>query len=89
MFVVICLLDTSWSYLRRGTSIKNVPPSRMWRHTTLIPAETGGSLWVQGQPGVHSEFQDSQLYNRNPVEKKRKKERKEERGEGGEGEKGK
>ena len=25
-------------------------------------AETGGSLWVQDQPGLHREFQDSQGY---------------------------
>jgi hypothetical protein len=25
-------------------------------------AEAAGSLWVQGQPSLHSEFQDSQAY---------------------------
>lgn len=26
----------------------------------LIPEKAGGSLWVQGQPGLQSQFQDSQ-----------------------------
>ena len=25
-------------------------------------AEAGGSLWIEGQPGLHSEFRDSQGY---------------------------
>ena len=29
-------------------------------------AEAGRSLWVQGQPGLQSEFQDSQGYTEKP-----------------------
>jgi hypothetical protein len=36
-------------------------------------AEAGWFLWVQGQPGLHSEFQDSQSYMEDPVSKKKKK----------------
>ena len=40
-------------------------------------AETGGSLWVWGQPGLQSEFQDSQDYTEKPcLEKKQKEKRK-------------
>lgn len=36
-------------------------------------AEAGESLWVQGQPGLHSEFLDSQGYTEKPcLEKKTK-----------------
>ena len=37
-----------------------------WLHKPLIPAireaEAGGTLWVWGQAGLQSEFQDSQSY---------------------------
>ena len=33
--------------------------------------EAGGSLWVPGQPGLQSEFQDSQDTQKNPVLKKK------------------
>ena len=36
-------------------------------------AEAGGSMWVQGQPGLQSEFQDSQdCYTEKPSLKKQK-----------------
>jgi hypothetical protein len=36
-------------------------------------AEAGSSLWVQGQPALHSEFQDSHNYTEKPcLEKKTK-----------------
>ena len=45
----------------------------MMAHTfnpSTLEAEAGGSLWVQGQPGLHSEFQEeSGLYRKNPVSK--------------------
>jgi hypothetical protein len=40
-------------YLRRAA------PSQGWY---FMPTEAGGSLWVQGQPGLQSGFQDSQGY---------------------------
>jgi hypothetical protein len=42
----------------------------------LIPAlrrQRQGDLWVQGQPGLQSEFQDSQGYTEKPCLKKPKK----------------
>jgi hypothetical protein len=33
-------------------------------------AETGGSLWVQGQPSLQSKLQDSQGYKEKPYLKK-------------------
>jgi hypothetical protein len=29
---------------------------------SILGAESGGFLWVQGQPGLHNEFQDIQNY---------------------------
>jgi hypothetical protein len=29
-------------------------------------AETGRSLWVQGQPGLQNKFQDSMVYTKKP-----------------------
>ena len=43
-------------------------------------AEEDGSLCIQGQPGLQSEFQDSQSpYTEKPYVKKKKKRRKEKR----------
>ena len=41
-------------------------------------AEAGGSLWVQDQPGLHSEFQDSQgcYTEKSCLEKKKKQKQK-------------
>ena len=36
-------------------------------------AEAGGSIWIQSQPGLQSEFQERlQSYTKNPVLKKEK-----------------
>ena len=48
--------------------------SRAWWHTPLIPAlgrQRQVDFWVRGQPGLQSEFQDSQSYTEKPcLEKK-------------------
>jgi hypothetical protein len=50
-----------------------------------LETETGGSLWIQGQPDLQSAFQDSWGYIVKLILKNQKRERVE-RGEGGEGE---
>ena len=60
-------------FLRKKTN-------QSWWCTSLIP--TVGSLWVWGQPGLQSEFQDSQSYTEKTCLKKnaRKKENKKKKG---------
>lgn len=36
-------------------------------HPTTLEAEAGGSLWIQGKAGLHSETHDCQVTQRNPV----------------------
>jgi hypothetical protein len=49
----------------------------VWWRTPLIPAlgrQRQADFWVQGQPGLQSEFQESQRYTEKPcLEKKKKK----------------
>jgi hypothetical protein len=50
-------------------------PVWAWWCTPLIPAlgrERQEDFWVQGQPGLQSEFQDSQGYTEKPCLKKSK-----------------
>ena len=54
----------SYNYLKWQTKKKG------WAHAfnrSTWEAEAGWSLWVWGQPGLHSEFQDSQSYLGDPV----------------------
>jgi hypothetical protein len=53
--------------------------SRAWWHTPLIPAlgrQRQVDFWVRGQPGLQSDFQDSQGYTEKPCLKKPKKKKK-------------
>jgi hypothetical protein len=73
MSVTILLLwrDT----MTKGNSYKRVFSLAWWR-TPLIPAlgrQRQADFWVQGQPGLQSEFQDSQGYTEKPCLKKKKK----------------
>jgi hypothetical protein len=52
---------------------------RAWWHTPLIPAlgrQTQVDFWVRGQPGLQSEFQDSQGYTEKPCLEKPKNKKK-------------
>jgi hypothetical protein len=53
--------------------------ARQWWHTPLIPAlgrQRQVDFWVRGQPGLQSEFQDSQSYTEKPCLEKPKKKKK-------------
>ena len=59
--------------------IKIINISRVWWHTPLIPAlgrQRQADFWVQGQPGLQNEFQDSQGYTEKPCLEKNKKQNK-------------
>jgi hypothetical protein len=48
---------------------RNGKPAGRWWHTPLIPAlgrQMQVDFWVRGQPGLQSEFQDSQGYTEKP-----------------------
>jgi hypothetical protein len=48
---------------------RNAKDSRAWWRTPLIPAlgrQRQADFWVRGQPGLPSEFQDSQGYTEKP-----------------------
>jgi hypothetical protein len=54
---------------------KGYPLSQAWWLTPLIPAlrrQRQADFWVRGQPGLQSEFQDSQCYTEKPCLKKQK-----------------
>jgi len=54
---------------------KKIQQSRAWWRTPLIPAlgrQRQADFWVRGQPGLQSEFQDSQGYTEKPCLEKQK-----------------
>jgi hypothetical protein len=55
--------------------IKNLTYAGQWWRTPLIPAlgrQRQADFWVRGQPGLQSEFQDSQGYTEKPCLEKPK-----------------
>ena len=66
-------LTLKWS---RKSSFSNISGAGQWWCTPLIPAlrrQRQADFWVQSQPGVQSEFQDSQGYTEKPCHQKTKK----------------
>jgi hypothetical protein len=63
--------------LRACTALTEEQSCRAWWRTPLIPAlgrQRQANFWVGGQPGLQSEFQDSQGYTEKPcLEKQNKK----------------
>jgi hypothetical protein len=62
--------------------IKSIVKDRVWWLTPLIPAlrrQKQSDFWVRGQPGLQSEFQDSQSYTEKPCLEKPKKKKKKKR----------
>jgi hypothetical protein len=60
-----CLLSCTFGRL----GLRTRQGSRAWWRTPLIPAlgrQRQADFWVQGQPGLQSEFQDSQGYTEKP-----------------------
>jgi hypothetical protein len=56
-------------------SLKKQEGGWAWWRIPLIPAlgrQRQADFWVRGQPGLQSEFQDSQGYTKKPVLKKQK-----------------
>jgi hypothetical protein len=63
-------------YYSRTKLAKRKPKAGQWWHTPLIPTlrrQRQVDFWVQGQPGLKSEFQDSQGYTEKPCLEKPKK----------------
>jgi hypothetical protein len=61
------------------TTVKTSIYSRAWWRTPLIPAlrrQRQADFWVQGQPALQSEFQDSQGYTEKPCLEKQNKNKK-------------
>jgi hypothetical protein len=73
------LLGCVWRQLQctriHKVNLKKKKKCRAWWHTPLIPAfsrQRQANFWVRGQPGVQSEFQDSQGYTEKPCLEKTK-----------------
>jgi hypothetical protein len=65
-----------WGFRDAGSKRISEIPRRAWWRTPLIPAlgrQRQADFWVQGQPGLQSEFQDSQGYTEKTCLKNKKK----------------
>jgi hypothetical protein len=63
------ILRLRWQDQRIIDTPKKIRSSQQWWRTPLIPAlgrQRQADFWVQGQPGLQSEFQDSQGYTEKP-----------------------
>jgi hypothetical protein len=71
----------TFDHLALNVPLKKEEESRAWWHTPLIPAlgrQRQVDFCVRGQPGLQSEFQDSQGYTEKPCPEKQKKKKEEE-----------
>jgi hypothetical protein len=67
--VCVCVCVCVWECVWVGRGGKDVCACRAWWHMPLIPAlrrQRQADFWVRGQPGLQSEFQDSQGYTEKP-----------------------
>jgi hypothetical protein len=65
----INLLIVNKIYTKQTNKQTNKQKRRTWWRTSLIPAlrrQRQADFWVRGQPGLQSEFQDSQGYTEKP-----------------------
>jgi hypothetical protein len=58
---MVCICVAQTVALLRGVALLWAMVVHAFNPSTW-EAEAGGSLWVRGQPGLQSEFQDSQGY---------------------------
>jgi hypothetical protein len=66
----------NWKIIVEMLASKFYLLSQAWWHTSLIPAlgrQRQADFWVRGQPGLQSEFQNSQGYKEKPCLEKTKK----------------
>jgi hypothetical protein len=69
------LITKSCSELTARLLSRNLQTAGWWWRTPLIPAlrrQRQADFWVRGQPGLQSEFQDSQGYTEKPCLEKQK-----------------
>jgi hypothetical protein len=74
--VCVCVCVPAPCATRTAQSLRILISSRAWWRTPLIPAlrrQRQVNFWVGGQPGLQSEFQDSQGYTEKPCLKKQNK----------------
>lgn len=66
-------MDVRTKQAREQTSWRKLKTGQVVVHTFSSEAEAGGALWVQGQLGGQSEFQDHQDYTQTTTTERKKK----------------
>jgi hypothetical protein len=57
---------------------KQKKTSQAWWHMPALGRQRQADFWVRGQPGLQSEFQDSQDYTEKPLSREKKQKKKKE-----------